>query len=286
MLVAVLAGACGGSAVRDRTTPAAIRTPAAGTSVDPPPPIGLTLRQTAPGAYRLDVLPAAPVPPYVVRGYVSGIGTDFGVVVDLGESDGAALSIDLRLPLDGMGDAGCYRVGFSVVTPPEVKPGADAGGAGLDTRACVDAGGRVTFPAFDGVTTPPPAPPSDVRIVRVPGIGGEPDTWRIEWRDNSADEIAFDPGIILLDRPWGEGGSAVGGVDLPEVPAGRTSIGSIGFLFAPDGPADRTCGYALVLVFAIGPDSPSIWPGTATVPACFGAGAISFPDAGGGKGGG
>jgi len=262
MLVAVFVGACGGSAVRDSTaTSAATATPTPGV--------------------RADARPAAPVPPYTVRALVSKIGTDQGVVVDLGESDGAPLSIDLPLPFDGMGEAGCYRVAFSVATAPDAKPGASTASAGLEPRACLDVAGLVTFPAFDGVTTPPPPPPSDVRIVRVPGTAGEPDTWRVEWRDNSADEIAFDPGIILMDRPWGEGGSAVGGVDLPEVPAGQTSIGSVGFLFAPDGPPQRTCGYALVLVFAIGPDSASTWPGNVTVPACFGAGAISFPDASG-----
>lgn len=249
---------------------------------EPPTPIGLTLTQTAPGAYRLDIRPAAPVPPYSVSALVSKIGSDNGVVVALGDSDGAPMTINLPLPLDGMSDAGCYRVGIVVSITPAAKPEPTASGLGLDTPACLDVSGVVTFPAFDGISTPPPAVPSDVRMVRVPGIAGESDTWRIEWTDNSADEIAFDPGVILLDKPWAEGGSAIAGIDIPQVEADQTSAGSIGFFFLPDGPPQRTCGSALVLVFAIGPDSPSIWPGSTTVPACFGTGFISFPDAGGG----
>lgn len=249
---------------------------------EPPTPIGMMLTQTAPGAYQLAVRPAAPVPPYIVRVHVSAIGTDQVFFTDLGESDGSPLTIDLPLPFDGMGDAGCYRVNFFVTTAPETKPGANNDGAGFDTHVCLDSTGFVTFPKFDGVTAPPPPPPTDVRMVRVPGAVGEGDTWRIEWRDNSTDEIAFAPGIILFDRPWAEGGSVIAGVDIPEVPPGWTSVGSIGFLFAPDGPPQPVCGSALVLVFAIGPDGPSVWPGSTTVPACFSTGTISFPDAGGG----
>ena len=201
---------------------------------EPPTPIGLTLTEAAPGAYRIDVRPAGPVGTYAVRALVSAIGSDQGVVVDLGESDGAALTIDLALPLDGMRAAGCYRVNFDVSTEPKAPPGAGTANAGIGTRACVDAGGRVTFPAFDSVTTPPPTAPSDVRMVRVAGINGEPDTWRIDWRDNSTDEIAFDPGIVLLDKPWAEGGSAIAGIEMPEVQADQTSAGSIGFFFSPD----------------------------------------------------
>jgi hypothetical protein len=249
---------------------------------EPPTPIGLTLTQTGPGAYRLEVRPAAPAPPYGVSALVSMIGSDHGVVVALGESDGAPMTISLPLPLDGMSRAGCYRVGIAVSITPAAKPEPTASGLGLDTPACLDVSGVVTFPAFDGISTPPPTVHSDVRMVRVPGIAGESDTWRIEWTDNSADEIAFDPGVILLDKPRAEGGSAIAGIDIPQVQANQTSAGSIGFFFVPDGPPNRVCGSALVLVFAVGPDSPSIWPGNTTVPACFGTGFISFPDAGGG----
>jgi hypothetical protein len=262
--------------------------PAAAQEPQEPPVTPHTLRlvERAPGAYTLiaeDV--ATALGPYVVRAHVFRIGTDHGVVITLAESDDDRLSLDVPLPLDGMTEDACYSVGFSVAPQDETKTELYGQGAGIDTRACVDAG-VVTFPAFDGVTSPPPAPPSNVRIVRVPAseypdAGG--DTWTIEWTDNSSDEVSFDPGIILMDKPWGEGGSAIEGLELPEVQRNQTRIGSIGFFFAPDGPPEPVCGYALVLVFAIGPDSPSIWPGNTTVPACFGYGTISFPDAGAGE---
>jgi hypothetical protein len=88
-----------------------------------------------------------------------------------------------------------------------------------------------------------------------------------------------------MDKPWSEGGQRIAALELPEVPRNQEQIGSIGFLFTPDEPAERTCGYALVLVFAVGGDEPSL-PASTTAPACFGQGTISFADAGDGSAGG
>jgi hypothetical protein len=260
---------------------AAIVRPAVAQEPQQPPVTPHTLRlvEQAPGEYTLIASGvAAALGPYEIAALVIPIGSDNGVVIPIAQSDEDQFAVALPLPLVGLRDEGCYHVGFFVRPQGQTKPGLEDAGARLDTRACIDAAGVVTFPAFDGVTSPPPAPPSDVRLVR------NGDGWSIEWRDNSEDEVSFDPGMILMDKPWAEGGSAIASLDLPEVQRNDTGIGSIGFLFAPDGPTPPVCGYALVLVFAIGPDSPSIWPGNTTVPACFGYGTISFPDAGVGGG--
>jgi hypothetical protein len=264
---------------------AGARSPAHAQEPTPGAPVIFVEMTLAPAraAYVLAVRGAATdFGPYAVNAFVSAIGSDQGVVAEIARGDDDDLSITLDRPLDGMSGEGCYRVGFTVAADDPARQDA-AADVYLNARACVRAG-RLVFPSHDGVTEPPPAAPSDVRIVRVPAAGypdAGGDTWRIDWTDNSDDEIAFDPGIILMDRPWGEGGTSLAGIEIPEVPADWTSAGSIGFFFTPDGPAQRTCGYALVLVFAVGGDDVS-WPGSTTVPACFSAGSISFPSTGAG----
>jgi hypothetical protein len=248
-----------------------------------PEPVGiLTLSESSPGSYQLEFNSFQDRSPYVVTYHTFAIGTDQGFGSELEEQSEPDFVLPLRLPLDGMREEGCYRVAFSV-TPAEEISGRPVDpflgeGAGISTRACVDAAGNTTFPAHDDVVTPPPPPPSNVRVVP------HADGWKVEWRDNSTDEIAFDVGLIFLDRPWADGGSALSGLELPEVPANQTAAYALGTgqFFVPDEPAVATCGYAMVLVFAIGPDSPSIWPGNTTVPACFGGGTLSFPEAGDG----
>ena len=249
----------------------------------------LILSETAPGAYQMEVRNAASIAPFVVKASVFEIGSDNGVIVDLEESNATELTFDLALPLDGMREGGCYRVGFFARKQDgAMKPGGPFEGAGpaLETRACVD-GGVVTFPAYDSVTSPAPAAPSEVRLVRVPesdypSAGG--DTWTIEWTDNSVDEISFGPRITLFDGPDPRTANVIETMVLPEVPRDQTQFGSIGFLFAPDGPPETVCGYALVQVFAIGRDSPNDHAGSTTVLACFGYGTISFPALGVGLG--
>ncbi len=243
----------------------------------PPEPIGrITLSERAPGAYQLEFHAESDQSPYVVSVRTSRIGTDQGVGSQLLEQSEPDFAVDLQLPLDGMTQEGCYRVGFWV--SPKRDQSAFGEGASVETRGCVDASGATTFPAYDGVIAPPPPPPSDVRVV--PRF----DYWAIEWTDNSTDEVSFLPRIMFFDRPWADGGSQIATLTLPEVPANRTAAYGLGTgaFFFPDEPAERTCGYAMVLVFTIGPDSPSIWPGNTTVPACFGGRTLSFPSVGSG----
>ena len=250
---------------------------------EPPASVTLDLTHHAPGGYRLEVRGAGAIAPYEVAALVSRIGSDQGVVVPIAWTDGEdELLIDLSLPLSGMSEIGCYVVRFFVRPADEAKPGPADGDTAdaatqLDAYGCVDASGRTTFPGVDATFSPPPAPPSDVRIVD-DGAGA----YRIAWRDNSDDEIAFDPGILLFDKPWGEGGTALAGIDIPLVPANTNSAESVGFFFIPTEPIERRCGYALVLVFAVGADAVSPWPGNTTVPACFGRGYITLPATGSG----
>ncbi len=263
--VVLIAVRLGGSAAAQ--TPPATPTPV---------PVGpLKLEQTAPGAYRLSGAGMAPAAPYRVAARVWAIGTDHGVVIDLGQFDDDRFAIDLPLPLSGMTQAGCYHVAFSAAPDPK-GGGPPEPSISLQTHACIGDGGLVTFPAYDGVQSPPPAAPSDVRVVP---LG---DDWEIAWRDNSDDEIAFDPGVLLFDRPWSPVSSdatLLGAIDIPEVAADWTLAGGLNSWFAPQEPREYTCGYALVLVFAVGGDAPSL-PGNTTVPACFGAGRIAFPETG------
>ena len=79
---------------------------------------------------------------------------------------------------------------------------------------------------------------------------------------------------------------SLGGIEMPMVPGDWTQAGAINFFFTPAGPdippagAAVRCGYALVLVWTIGPDGPSTLPGNTTVPACFSTGFIDFPAVG------
>ena len=252
----------------------ATEAPARAQEEPPPAPFGLQLIEQAPGAYRLEFRPEGDVEPYSVTVFTSRIGSDQGVGAELLSSDDS-FSITLPLPLHGMTAPGCYRVGFSLRPADQSKPSGDPT-ADIEAYGCVDEAGVTTFPSHDSVISPPPAPPSNVQITRHP----DGTTYGVAWQDESDDEIAFDVGMVLLDRPWGEGGAALGQIEFPLVAANNVAIGSIGFFFTPD-IAERRCGYAMVLVFAVGGDSPSIWPGNATVPACFGPGEISFPDTGG-----
>jgi hypothetical protein len=267
-VVAALAGA--GNALAQEPTPG-----------PPPVPVSWRLVETAPGAYRLEMRAEGPIAPYRVRVFVTRIGTDQGVVSDVATGTERDFAIDLQLPLDGMSarEPACYRVGFDLLVRTQTKPGSfeEDPVASTGGFACVDAAGAVTFPGHDSVVSPPPAPPSDVRLA--PEGDGQ---WRIEWRDNSGDEIAFDPGILLFDKPWTPDvadAASYGGIEMPMVPADWTDAHGINFFFVPDGPAEPTCGYALVLVFAVGADAVSL-PGNTTVPACFSRGRIDFPATG------
>jgi hypothetical protein len=243
----------------------------------PPEPVGsLTLSESSPGVYQLSFKAVNDRSPYVVAIHSSRIGTDFGLTAQLAEQDTPTFVFDLPPVIDGMQQEGCYRVSFSVVPKPEGESIDYAKGASIETRGCVDAAGNTTFPAHDNVIVPSPPSPSDVRVTP------HADGWKVEWTDNSTDEIAFDVGLIFLDRPWADGGSALSGLELPDVPANQTAAYALGTgqFFVPDAPAEAVCGYAMVLVFAIGPDSSSTWPGNTTVPACFGGGTLSFPETG------
>ncbi len=176
---------------------------------------------------------------------------------------------------------GCYRVAF-FVTPPRT-PGhpADSARSSLETRGCVDAAAITSFPAFDGVTTAPPAPPTNVRLVP------QGDDWRVAWDPAPAGEvIAYRASAALLDAPWAAGGSSLATVAFPEVPSDWRTVGPFSFFGFNDKPPPAGCGSALVLVFAIGPDSPSFWPGNTTVPFCWDGAALTFPATGDGASGG
>jgi hypothetical protein len=241
----------------------------------------IRLSEQEPGAYKLEVFnAAAEYGAADITVTVHAIGTDQAVVMPL-RSDGVVsndISMVLDRPLPGMSAdvPGCYNVTFFVQPHDQSKPPSEDRGPSLATRACVKAGSELWFPAYDSVVEPPPAPPSEVRLVPHP-CG---DTWAITWRDNSANELAFEPGVVLLDKPFDQGGARVGSIELPEVPADSTAINCVGWLFTPDEPVEPACGYAMVLVFAVGADAVS-FPGSTTVPACFGASfGISFPEAG------
>jgi hypothetical protein len=246
-----------------------------GSAEEPPPePFGtLTLTETSPGAYQLAFHGVSDRSPYIVEYRNFQIGTDQGMVGQLAEEDNPDFVVDLQLPLDGMNREACYHVTFSVRPKSDDEP---FDSASIETRGCLDGAGNTTFPANDGVIAPPPPPPSDVRVV------ARYDYWAIEWTDNSTDELSFLPRIIFLDRPWADGGSQISTLTLPEVPANQTAAYALGTgtFFFPEEPAEPMCAYAMVLVFAIGPDSPSVWPGNTTVPACFGGRTLSFPGTG------
>lgn len=227
------------------------------------------------GEYRVEVRHADALGPYVVRALVSGIGTDQGWVVDLEESDAPDLTFDLTLPLMRMEEGGCYRVSFFFgpqewrkATPPQYETA-----PAIESRACMD-DGVVNFPSHDNYRSLAPAPPTDVRLIDQGG-----GSYGLEWTDNSHDEVSFAVGIILR-APESRGGYAIGELRLPDVHRDDTSIGSIGFLFAPDGPDEPECGTAQILVYAVGGDVVSSYPGVLEAPACFGRGTISFPDTG------
>ena len=257
--------------------------------------VQITLAEVEPGVVRLRVTGAGTaIGATDIMAFVSEIGSDQGAIVPL-RTDGVVaddISMHFDRPLDGMPGDGCYRVDF-FVRPHEGpgKPDSPFEGAGyprLETRACVD-GGVMTFPAYDGVASPPPAPPTDVRLVRVPasdypGAGG--DTWTIEWTDNSDDEVSFAASIVLYDRSPATGGRSIERMDLPEVQRDSTMIGSIGFLFAPNGPTPEVCGYALISVEVFGGDGTTRSHPPVEVPACFGYGTISLSRRGSGRRGG
>ena len=241
------------------------------------------LVEYAADAYRLDVLLQGDIVTYGVYAYVRGVGSDQAVVATLAESDEHEVSMALQPELLGMRAAnpGCYQVRFEV-RPIDSAKDATFAPSNLTTYACVDDRGVTTFPAFDSEQAPPPAPPSDVRLVRT-----EDDTWEIHWRNNSPDVIANDPGIILTDQPWTYDGSAnqLGAIEIPMVPGDATSAGGINSFFMPalvesPAPSEPVCGYALVLVFAIGFEGTPGLPGNTTVPACFTAERIDFPTTG------
>jgi hypothetical protein len=280
-LVALLAIAAADRAAAQEPTPT------------PTPNVEVTLAQVDPGVFRLRVTGAGTaIGATDIMLFVTQIGSDQGVTLPL-RTDGVVaddISMQFDRPLDGMSSTedACYRVNFFVSPHPGLgKPGSPFEGAGpnLETRACVD-GGVMTFPAYDGITSPPPPAPTDVRLVRVPasdypGAGG--DTWTIEWTDNSDDEVSFAPSIVLYDRSPAAGGRPIERMDLPEVQRNWTMIGSIGFLFAPNGPTPEVCGYAEISVEVLGADATTRSHPPLEVPACFGYGTISFPDAGVGR---
>ena len=259
------------------------RRPAEAQEVEPSVFVDLRLTETSRGAYRLDVELQGDVVPYRVTAMVQPIGADQESGVLLAEGDDARMSIDLPLPLDGMkaDGGGCYIVNFDVAPQDDANLGVIEDAA-LEAYACVEADGTTTFPAYDGVQEPPPAPPSNVRVVREPTVDG--DTWIIKWEPSAEGRVvAYDPGVLLFDRPWNPSVTDVtgyGGIEMPMQPANWTQAGAINFFFVPEGPDltdEEMCGYALVLVWAIGADGSSALPGNTTVSACFRRGQINFP---------
>ncbi len=226
------------------------------------------------GDYELDIRGAGTaIGQFAVEAQVGFIGSDQVLLSDLYRGDDDLLVVQLGETLEGMAGDGCYSVTLYVRPSGNAKPAFEDVRASIATRACVD-GGVMTFPQYDGYEALAPAPPSDVRLIDQGG-----GSYAIEWTDNSDDEVSFAAGIIL-HAPESEGAYAIGELRLPDVQRNDTNVGSIGFLFAPDGPDVPQCGIGTILVYAVGGDRPSVYPGVATVPACFGAGTISFPDAG------
>jgi hypothetical protein len=251
--------------------------------------VDLSLSEREPGVYRLDVALQGGVIAYRVLARVQPIGSSQAVVLTLADTDDPNLNIDLSLPLDGMAPVRneCYTLTIEVAPRHQAQSGVIETDP-LQTYACVEDDGSVRLPGIDSVRPSPPSPPSGVRVLRERTADG--DTWAITWRPSATGYvIAYDPGILLFDRPWTYDTTDIisyGGIEMPVQPANWTSAGAINTFFVPTGaqmPDEQTCGYALVLVWAIGADGPSMLPANTTLPACFRAGHIDFPyvDAGG-----
>ncbi len=231
---------------------------------------------TSSGTYQVQWDEPVPVERRVVRLQVrsqDGVVSKEFELADLG-GPGETL-LDLQPLLFGTEPGRCYEATFRVY--PLTAAGAPTGGPGAATvRLCTDSQNNAGFPDIALVPRDPlpyaPPSPTDVHLRRDGAV------WRLEWRDNSDDETSFDPGAVILDRPWDQGGVAIGGIDLAPLPTGVTAVtfsipASVGGEAPPDG-----CHYAMFLVFSLGDDGAAGLPGNTTVPVCTRAGLFSFPE--------
>lgn len=86
--------------------------------------------------------------------------------------------------------SGCYMIEF---TGWMIRDGVLGTQLARSLPLCTDGEGNSTLPTLADPNAPPPAPASDVRIVR------DGASWYVEWRDNSSDEMAFPVLFVLSD---------------------------------------------------------------------------------------
>lgn len=207
-----------------------------------------------------------------IEARVWGVGSDNAVIMMIGSGDRDSVTIPLPAAIFSGRQEGCYHVAFGARRAGD--PHAVTIPGSLTTYGCADASGAMRYPAFDGTMTPPPAPPSGVRLLRT----GE--NWSVAWEPSAqGDVLAYRAAVQLFD---GRGGNLLGTVGFPDAPGGWASVGDFGMFGAGVLPHTARCGWARVLVFAIGPDAPSIWPGNTESSFCWDGARLSFPDAGDG----
>jgi hypothetical protein len=186
-------------------------------------------------------------------------------------------SYALPRELPGVLPGRCYTLRFTVtaqydsVTPDRTGSVGQAACGVPESRPFANDGHTEYVGAPFQAPLPPPAPPSDVRLVR-DGAG-----WQLEWRDNSSDEAQFQPGVIIV----GENGGAIASVTLPPLRRDTTVL-ELPQRITSDPPPAPGCYIAKLYVFAVGLDGGTTLPGNAEAPICVEGTLIRFPDAGDG----
>jgi len=232
----------------------------AGAQEEPPPPLGVfVVLSTRASGYEVRWEDEADDRPerYRVDMRLQHVnGFDAGYVV-LGDLAGDETWLDIQPRLPGAEPSTCYNATFRVT---HVNDGRDDGFGEHAYQVCIGDDGNISGfvgPPPNGFG-PPPAPPTDVRVVR------DGDGWQIEWRDVSDNEALFDPGVLLSDA----NGNSGGGIDLPPQRANSTMI-ELPRRVTSDPPPAPGCYRAWILVFAVAADGATSLPGNTYAQACI-----------------